>query len=350
MSNVLPPGFDIEGLVSTYSTSAGAGLDSGLPNWLRFLSGIVKSLLTRRGLGLEDSARGPAIFFLSGPKDDYGPTTRNTTFIQGQVEVNGSIWFMNEEARRGNGVPHQKTAEELLDLARSDPDLAGCPTVLFIPTAPESPIVFFQRGLANEAEMSVDYELMEAVSAPRHRVNEAISKLHADVLESPNGIYGSFSIWADPARHKPIERAERELQAQVRATLVNAIPSIHASEEEMNSTGRFDIGLVQINGNTRTYHGLLELKVLRKGKNARTILEEGLQQAYSYGDDVGAMWTEVCAFDMRDVDPDSDPYRGLRSRASDLGVHLERWFLFPTAQHLRQYRVRSHLEITDSQN
>ena len=110
-----PRSFDVEGLRQVYAANSGEGLDSGLPDWLRFLSGVVECLLARRESpsGGNDQAA-PCIFFLGDPIDTFGVPQRKSTFIQGEVAVNGSMWFMNEEARRGYGVEHQMDAETLL--------------------------------------------------------------------------------------------------------------------------------------------------------------------------------------------------------------------------------------------
>jgi len=215
---------------------------------------------------------------------------------------------------------------------------------LYIPDAPESPMVFYQRGIALEDECSQDYELIDVVSAPLDRVNRAIERLYEDVLKTPNGMFGSFTAWADGDGWKSIPNTEKVLQAQVRATLVNAIPFVHASEEEMTAAGRFDIGLIQIRSNTKIYHGLIELKVLRKGRNSGKTLNDGVEQAYNYAAEVNATWTELVAFDMRDTAPDADPFIDLRSKAATLGVHLKSLYLFSTLDRYRSHTTAVALE------
>ena len=109
----------------------------------------------------------------------------------------------------------------------------------------------------------------------------------------------------------------------------------------MTGAGRFDIGLIQLKDNSKLYHGLIELKVVRDRDNATRVLSKGIDQAYSYSEEVHPHWAEVVAFEMRNSDPSGDPFAGLHSKADQLTVGLESWYLFPSVERIASTELPS---------
>jgi hypothetical protein len=329
------PGFDLASLRATFEASNGEGLDSGLPDPFRFLSGVVKGLLARRHIDSTgaDSTE-PAIFFMGTMPESLGPRPAPTsTFTQGLTELNGKIWCVNVEARYGHGLPHTSTADELLELARSDSFLRQLPTLLYMPAADSNPVMFFENGVAEESTRRVDYELVEPGAITANECIAAIERLHAQSLITP----GSVNLWADAAAYKPVPRTERVMQGLVRAALIGAFPWLHATEEHATSSGRYDIGLVSIAGAVQIFRGLIELKVLRKTENPGVAIKKGIKQASSYAARTGSPWADLFTFNMRPCDPSTNVFADHLAHAARRNVGLMNWNLFPDADRLRDY-------------
>ena len=255
--------FSDEEMQATINLSGGEGMDSRLPDELRFLSGAVKSLMTRRAHedGGTDSSK-PAIFFLGGvPSDVPGEPKIKRLLSQGIADFTGRQWFLNVEASVGNYIDHNLDGEELLEFAKWHPELRVRPTLLYLPAAGSSPLVFFKAGVGNEEEHRTEYDFAAVAVASPAETRAAIDRLYEQSLKTPNGMYGSVKLWKDGARYEAVPNTEREIQSLVRSAFIGAFPGLHAIEEEMSEAGRFDIALVSKLKGTKTYLGLLELKV-----------------------------------------------------------------------------------------
>jgi len=324
-------------------------MDSGLPDKLRFLSGAVKSLLARRVQvdGSEPDSDNPAIFFLgNAPKDLASETTRRRLLSQGIADFTGRKWFLNVEASVGSCLEHDLSGEDLLEWAKEHPELGSIPTLLYLPNAQTSPLVFFEDGVANEELKRAEYDFATVAIASPADTRAAIDRLYEQSLKTPNGMYGSAKVWEDGNSYKPIAHTEKALQALVRSAFIGAFPGLHATEEEMTEAGRFDIALVSKNNGTKVYLGLLELKVLRQSANASESIEKGIDQAFAYANEWTIPWAQLCCFDMRNVAPDDDPYADFRAKAQQLHVILDRWFLHSTHDRYRAHVAERELQAS----
>lgn len=342
--NILGANFSEAELLDTITQSRGEGMDAGLPPETRFLSGAVKSLLTRRANpDASDSGR-PAIFFFgSVPLEFRGQSTQRRLLSQGIHDFTGKLWFVNLDASAGDFVEHDLDGEGLLSYASEDPELSQAATLLYLPSVGSSPLVFFAKGVANEEQARKEYDFAAVVLASPAETRAAIDRLHEQILETPNGMYGSTNLWSDGQKYKPVPHTEKVIQSLVRSAFIGAFPGIYATEEEMTEAGRFDIALVSHRPGTRTYLGLLELKVLRKTENADNSIAKGINQAFAYADKRRIPWAQLCCFDMREVSADDDPFVTHREKAKELEVLLERWFLHSTHDRYRDHVAAKQL-------
>lgn len=231
-------------------------------------------------------------------------------------------------------------------MADGHPDLRHMPTLLYVPDAVSSPLVFFEGGVANENLQRIEYDFATVTAATPSETRAAIDRLYDQSMKTPNGMYGSAKLWKDGAKYKPVPETEKVIQALVRSAFIGAFPGLYATEEEMTDAGRFDIALVTMHGGTKTYFGLLELKVLRKGARAEDSIEKGIDQAFAYAKEWAIPWAQLCCFDMRDVAPDDDPFHTYRAKAASLHVDLERWFLHSTHDRYRAHVADQALEAS----
>jgi hypothetical protein len=342
--------FSAAQMQATITLSRGEGMDAGLPDRLRFLSGAVKSLLARRlhveGREIEDSSK-PAIFFLGNmPSDVPGEPKKMRLLSQGIADFTGKHWFMNVEASVGTCIDHDLDGEELLDFAKSHAVLRTLPTLLYVPDAESSPLVYFEAGVSNEESHRAEYDFASVTVASPSETRAAIDRLYDQSMKTPNGLYGSAKLWKNGAKYEPVPDTEKAIQALVRSAFIGAFPGLHATEEEMTEAGRFDIALVSKTEGTKVYLGLLELKVLRKGVNPTESIEKGINQAFAYAKEWQIPWAQLCSFDMRDVEPSDDPYANYRAKAAELNVLLERWFLHSTHDRYRAHVTEAVLKAS----
>jgi len=332
--------FSSEELLQTITQSRGEGMDARLADWARFLSGAVKSLLARRDHSESgQDSDSPAIFFLGPPPSDLDkPPIKRRLLSQGIVDFTGSMWFMNVDASVGSFVAHELSGEDLLEHAKSNVHLQSLTALLYIPSATASPLVFFRKGVGKEDDERREYDFSSVSTVSPSSVKTAIDRLYEESLKTPNGMYGSVKLWKSGTTFDPIPDTEKAIQALVRSTFIGAFPGLHATEEVMNTAGRYDIGLVSVANGASVYQGILELKVLRKNVNLDLSIKKGIEQAYAYAQELGAPWAQLCSFDMRNVHPDDDPYLDYRTEAEQLSVDLQRWYLFSSHD-----RYRAHL-------
>ncbi|WP_445337797.1 hypothetical protein [Clavibacter sp. CFBP 8614] len=341
--------FSQAAMQATIASSRGEGMDSGLPDAQRFLSGAVKIILARKEnkqLANSDSTK-PAIFFLGPPPPEASDsTTKRRLLSQGQIDFTGKQWFVNVSASSGDFKDHDLDGEGLLQSASEHPMLSQVPTLLYLPDADSSPLVFFESGVANEETSRAEYDFVDISVASPADTRAAIDRLYHQSLKTPGGMYGSTKLWRDGAKYRPVPNTEKAIQALVRAAFIGAFPGLHATEEEMTDAGRFDIALVSVSENTKVYLGLLELKVLRKGEKAEESIAKGMHQAHAYAKEWSIPWAQLCCFDMRDVAPDDDPYVPFRAKASTLNVALDRWYLHSTHDRYREHVANSKINAS----
>ncbi len=336
----------------TVTIHGGVGADAGLPEHNRFVTGVAKLVLQRVAQAEKHEQMDEpdlAIFVLSpSPPPGTEATAKRVPMLDnGLTPVVGRLWFTTAAV----------TSAHYVDLPPGDDDahfsyvdkelgLGSERVVIFDPRATATCLRYYPEGLGKP-------ETVECIplvgEVTQEDVFKAMDRLYEECFVTPMGLPQPVNLWENAQRHWPRKDAEALIQSHLRAGLLMRFAYCSVRPEQTQTSGRTDLEIEQFNPLDRssvTYHGILELKVLRTFRHSGTrvspaetknAIADGVGQAGSYRADKGSRWSALCCYDMRQHNEgDGACFAHVRGAADTMSVALKRWFLYPSPAEFRK--------------
>ena len=343
-------GWEEGDFAGTVAASRGEGVNVGISNESRFISGVAR-LVVRRAARIPASeqfeANDVAIFvLLPSPPPSVPAANRVPMLDNGLTPILGRIWFSSVSVVSAHyGQLPQGDDNSRFNFVCDDLDVGSCPTIIYDPRLHPPELRWYPKGL----EWPDMRELKSlAVKVNKADVESAIDFIYQQCLITPSATLPAGNPWKKASKAWPRSDAEAVLHSVIRSGLVTAFPACTIRPEQPIPAGKYDLGIEKENDLDRSIVNriaVLELKVLRSfscsgnrkapGESAKRI-DEGTTQAAEYRTNLGAEWSTLCCFDMRENDLGCEwCHSEAKNRASHLDVALWRWFLFHSS---RQYR------------
>ncbi len=327
-----------------------------LADEIRFQVNVAR-LIRRREINSSSESDGCAVFVLvdrvtqQALSKEQGRTLERLIHT-GAKRLTGRIHFVNPSAQ--SSVFEEFTGSDMEMFDRLEAlKLAGAPTMIYMAQDPESSLSYYPRG-------TVEYETVVPVRLGMGTVSQA------DVLAAIGAVYktelvtpantGPYKIWQDADNGLPFEHAERGIQQFIRIGLATGFSWCQVRAEQAGKDGRTDLELVDEHSGgpgITVHHALLELKVLRsRGSKGASVsqsetdkhIQDGVEQANSYGSSRNSLERMLCCFDMRDADAgDEATFAHVKAAANTLKVSLNRWFLYQTPELMRSAQAAATL-------
>lgn len=336
--------------VETIRTTSAIGVDSDLPDEVRFIAGVAKLVRRRIAEAGEkvDSPR-PAVFLLEPiarpHRSDIVPK-RVPMLDNGLTAVNGRLWFVSPVVVAGSYVELEDCDDvELFRIVTEELQLGTVPAVVFDPRTQIPEVRFYPKGLSTP-EMCEVLRINYA-SIRLETIFEVIDRIYKTCLITPEAQEQAGKLWKDSTKHLPAEKAEITVQLYLRVGLQGAFPGCEIRTEQKSMPGRLDLEIEEsdpIDRSRFTRHAILELKVLRIYRSSGTLVpekdildwvESGVKQAAAYRDERGARAAALCCFDMRRENTGEKCFTRVKGLAKKHGVVLKVWFIYATS---KQYR------------
>ena len=334
----------------TVNEDAGIGADAGLPDHVRFISGIVK--LIRRHLALskmDGLSPKPAIFLLE-PSVPTGKldvaSTRVPMLDNGLTAVTGRLWFVSPVVVSGRYVEiDANDDDQVFSVVTDNLQLGHVQAIVFDPRTVPPEVRFYANGLGQP-----EYYQPVTVANPDvslSRIFEAIDLIYKSCLITPEAQTRSGKLWEKEQQYWAAQNAEDVVQTNLKAGLVAAFPSCTVRHEQTSVPGRLDLEIEESDPVDRGHiirHAVLELKVLRSyGSTGKSVSEtktlewvqSGVQQAAAYRNERNASASALCCFDMRKEASGETCFDHVREMATDLKVEMKIWYIYATSH---QYR------------
>jgi hypothetical protein len=347
--------WEVSALQETAALFGGSGADAEIPSEARFLRAAARLLrrrTSREGSG-EDPTRLAVIVLETLGRDDpfLDPFELVPMLDQGVVPLNSRLWLTNVGVTFGHFLNHELNSAEVfawvIGLGLGDKS-----TIVFDPSVDGGELRFYRNGLADMGEVK-SYPIAYVSAVSYKDVKAVIDLVWLESLASPQHQLNHVSTWKKPSAHWASSNAESVVQSQLRIGLKMAFLFCEVSKEGPVASGRFDLTLSFTDAVTqaKSCYGVLELKVFRSygstgiaSSEAETLAAaaDGLTQAYSYRDDLGAVWAALCCFDLRKDDDEVEAcFSSIRTEAIAHDVSLSRWRLFNTVKAFREARKSS---------
>ena len=343
------PGWPDDNLRATVHAHYGDGADADLPEWLRFLIGVV-GIIDNRARQASESEQTPAVFFLApgGPASLDGANLRSEPLLDnGLSELGGQLWFVGPVPRNGLAfaLPEWPTDAELFERIEGELAIGDLPAVLFDPRPDPPQVRHYPNGLADRDRVEVIATAGQPIDLAR--VLDVVELAHRNELEKPRSSPEPARLWQNGAKHHPKRDAEARIQNTLRIALQATFPATVVRDEQPQSSGRLDLEIEEALQPAGTFirHALLELKVLRSFTETGTrvsaakvaeAIEEGLRQAIAYRDERGTLASALCCFDMRKAHSGDSCFAPVSKRAGEKKVALRVWPLYGTAAQFRK--------------
>ncbi|QIK82331.1 hypothetical protein [Sanguibacter sp. HDW7] len=259
--------------------------------------------------------------------------------------INGRLWLANEKLTFGHFVEHQHSGLELFDWVVDTLGLGSRPAVIFDPTVDGGELRYYANGLSDMGEVRA-YPLGAVREVTFRQAREVIDLAHSEHLASPHTQI--VPTWKKAPTHWAASNAEAVIQSVIKVALKSTFVFCEVDKEGHVKTGRFDLSISYVDPSTRTrtYYGVLELKVLKSAGSGGAIVaaadnlaavKDGLVQAYSYRNDLSAFWAALCCFDMRkDPDATDECFAAIAGEAVQHDVNVSRWRLFNSVKKYRE--------------
>lgn len=345
---------DLNELMTTWLT--GQGSDTNLPESVRFLLAVRRLTLAREREPDCEFDRAAAMvlvkpsFFESPPEGIRRCPLLNT----GNHCLTGQLHFVNEAAA-GKSLDYAGDDGALFD-ALEAAKANMLPTIVYSPKAGGlSKLSWYPNGVGNETNVTIIPVAVEEPTADR--IMQAINGVYNGHLKTPDQVPPEASPWMKPVEGWADRKAEAKVQLAVKIGLHGRFPHCRILAEQPGKDGRTDIEVVGDFGvapGAVTHFAVLELKVLREkgstgiaraAKDIEEHVNDGLNQAYTYGSDRNFRERMLCCFDMRptNVGPAS-VFASIKDDAETLGVHLGFWFLYRSSEHYRKCKVAAALK------
>lgn len=345
---------DLPALAAAWLT--GKGSDTDLPEPVRFLLAVRRLALAReREPDCEFDRPAalvlvPAQFFESGPKGLVRSPFLNT----GNYRLTGQVHYLGVAAT-GKSRDYFGGDGELIDALVTD-QADTLPAVIYTPKAGgHSKLSWYPAGTHNDTNVQV---FPVAIEEPTPAlISLAIEGVYQGELKTPDQVPPDASPWQAAGKGWASDKAEARVQRVVKIGLHGRFPHCRIVAEQPGKDGRTDVEVVGDFGvapGAVTNFAVLEMKVLvEKGstgivKSAKDIeahVDDGVNQAYTYGGDRKFRDRMLCCFDMRAANVGAAAvFAGIKDKAEALGVHLCFWFLYRSSEHYRECKVAAALK------
>ncbi|WP_447585781.1 hypothetical protein [Pseudoxanthomonas mexicana] len=337
---------DLDQLAATWLS--GEGSDTDLPETVRFLLAVRRLSLAREREPDCEFDR-PAAMVLVPPAFFESPpagTRRSPLLNNGNYRLTGQVHFLNVAAA-GRSMDYQGDEGDLFD-ALETCQVQGLPTVVYAPKAGgHSKLSWYPNGIKEDTKVSV---IPVAVEEPTvELITQAIEGVYRGDLITPDCVPEHDSLWEKAANGWASEVAEARVQRNIKLGLHGRFPTCRIVAEQPGPDGRTDIEIVGDFGvapGAVMNFAVLELKVLReKGstgsayapKKIAKHIDDGVDQAFTYGGDRNFRERLLCCFDMRAEELGAtNVFAPIQTKADQLGVSLRYWFLYRSSKHYRQ--------------
>lgn len=332
----------------------GRGNDADAPDAIRFGRNVMQ-LVIRRERSKDAAYDRPAAFiFLARDGFEKLPagTIRAPLLHNGQREITGHIHFVNAGAN-GHSLAYAGGDEGLFD-ALANTGYESHPTLVYSPKKGASVLSWYPKGAADGA--SVEVWSINEVEPTVDKITEVIDAVHRGELITPDQAPRSEQVWEKAEHGFAREDAEAHVQRAVRLALLGAFRHCSVRSEQPGKDGRTDLEIVDDMDRPPeqvVHHAVLELKVLRQygvrgstysDKDIAGHMEDGLNQAYAYGNRRSFRASLLCCFDMRSTNAGVTAVMApLAENAVKLGVHLRHWFLYRSSENWRSCAVAQAL-------
>lgn len=345
---------DIDALISAWLS--GQGSDTDLPDLVRFRLAVHRLVLARESAPECEFDRTAAMVLVPPTFFETLPagTVRRPLLNTGHYRLTGHLHFLNIVAtgRSMEYAGDEAAMFESLVIAQAD----TLPTLVYTPKAGgHSKLSWYPTGIRNETTVSVFPVQFDEPSA--ERIAQSISGVYRGELITPDLVPAHDSPWKDSSKGWAAKDAEAQVQRAIKLGLHGRFPLCRIVAEQPAKDGRTDIEVVgdfaRPAGEVTNY-AVLELKVLReKGStgipySANEIadhINNGVDQAYGYGDGRNFRERMLCCFDMRATNTGAmSVFAPVASKADTLGVGLHYWFLYRSSQEFRACKVAAALK------
>jgi hypothetical protein len=192
---------------------------------------------------------------------------------------------------------------------------------------------------------------MASAPIPIEDIFHCIEVVHRKNLITSDAQHPGNRLWRKPEKGWPIPETEIKIAGLLVIALQACFPTCDIHWEDHGVAGRLDIAIqerVFDPPGHQIQHAVLELKVLRARTSTGTsvsqkvnevAVSEGLEQAASYQEEIGAIVSALCCFDMRENFTGQDCFAGIRELARKMGVKLAAWHLFWTSASYRHHNA-----------
>lgn len=333
---------------------SGRGHDADAPDAVRFGRSVL-SLIRRRERNANATFEREAVFVLvprAGFETLPDGCRRAPLLHNGHNEITGQIHFVNP-ASNGHSLDCSGDAAAMFAMVTSS-GYGAHPTLVYSPKKGTSTMSWFPKGVDDAANVEL-WEVAET-DPTAEQITQVINAVHKGELITPDQTQPAFRMWESAPQGRAKEDAEARVQHIVRMALLGAFRHCSVRPEQPGKDGRTDLEIVQDQDRSPeqvVHHAVLELKVLReygstgdKYSDAKiaTHMNDGLEQAYSYGKLRSFRLSMLCCFDMRAANDGPDKvFAPLTVKATALGVQLRHWFLYRSSEHRRECLVAAAL-------
>lgn len=335
-------------MAATVAESLGVGQDSELPPDIRFLASSVK--LVGRRLRRPESRDDPRHFavFVLKPMGRRDPAVEDFELVwrldEATTALSGRLWLTNEALNFGHALAQVPAESELISWLIDDLELGEYPTVIYDPTVDGGRIRFYPDGLADLGKVET-YGVGDLHAVSADDVKGIVDFVVSHSLLTPQMQISKGSTWVNPSKYWVASNAEALIQGQLRVALKARWPICDIQHEIPVRSGRFDLSVsfFDPDSTTWTHYGVLELKVLKDrsatGKTSyglphnQAVVADGVAQAASYRDNIGATWGMLCCFDHRQHADDECLATLASNDSRDVEVH--RWRIWNSSEPLR---------------
>ena len=353
LPSVLPDPWSDERLLQTVAGYGGVGDDTNQSDTVRFLRGVAR-LVKKRLRTITEPAQTPAVFLLCPTE----PLTIDPEILEshpmldnGLTPVEGRLWLVSPVVTWGKCIPLDVLNDSgLFEIVVSKLEQGGVPAVIYDPRPHPAQIRYYHEGMQDPNKCTVLEVPTAAVDL--QQVLAVVDRVYETTLITPNAQNQVAKLWEDADHHLPVKNAELTIQMYLETAFNVAFPTCTIRSEQPQVTGRLDIEIEESDSERPGYfirHALLELKVLRSfgstgarvtNTQIRAWIDEGVDQAFSYGDERGTLQSALCCFDMRRSHTDIACFKEIIEKAKSLSVIIRVWDLFASAKAYRAARAR----------
>lgn len=344
-------------LEGTQDQYAGAGDDATQADVVRFVRNVAKLVRKRTksaGASGQPGPGQPAVFLMNPLVPETLPLEAVKEYPMldnGLTPIEGCVWLVAPVVVRGLALSIAPGDDaELFHAVTQDLALGEVPAVIYDPRTESQELRFYPDGLSKP-----DTRIVLRLPTGKVTLDDVfrvIDRVHATKLVTPNAQSAQARLWSNKDKHWVHSRAEERVQLYIETALWVAFSDCKVDAEYSQVSGRLDLAVVGPDRQAAdgyVTHVVLELKVLRdfgssggkwsSGKTEQWI-SEGLNQAYSYANELKARTSALCCFDMRESYTGEACFDAIREQAASLPVALRVWYLFGSLKHYRAHVTR----------